>query len=176
MLILLVHWCVVFCTYWTRIRFKLRYTTITNKIKSLRFWISHSPKLTDAVSNDRVKIQFWILVWWICPRCRGHLPDTQNCGLRMRRECRERFLHHRLQRKLVVSDPGMHHGTCVKHVPWCMSGSLTSGGRANVPGIPGAGATRNFAYLVRGPLSLYIHGLLADCKHCYSKPSRVSGK
>ena len=26
-----------------------------------------------------------------------------------------------------VSDPGMHHGTCVTHVPWCMSGSLTSG-------------------------------------------------
>ena len=26
-----------------------------------------------------------------------------------------------------VSDPGMHHGTCVSHVPWCMSGSLTSG-------------------------------------------------
>ena len=25
-----------------------------------------------------------------------------------------------------VSDPGMHHGTCVTHVPWCMPGSLTS--------------------------------------------------
>ena len=25
------------------------------------------------------------------------------------------------------SDPDMHHGTCVAHVPWCMSGSLTSG-------------------------------------------------
>ena len=25
------------------------------------------------------------------------------------------------------SDPDMHHGTCVTHVPWCMSGSLTSG-------------------------------------------------
>ena len=23
------------------------------------------------------------------------------------------------------SDPDMHHGTCVTHVPWCMSGSLT---------------------------------------------------
>ena len=26
-----------------------------------------------------------------------------------------------------VSDPGMHHGTCVTHVPWCMPGSLTNG-------------------------------------------------
>ena len=28
---------------------------------------------------------------------------------------------------LQVSDPDMHHGTCVTHVPWCMAGSLTSG-------------------------------------------------
>ena len=26
-----------------------------------------------------------------------------------------------------VSDPDMHHGTCVTHVPWCMPGSLTRG-------------------------------------------------
>ena len=43
-----------------------------------------------------------------------------------------------LQRKPLVSDPGMHHGTCVTHVPWCMSGSLTRDGGENVPGIPGA--------------------------------------
>ena len=27
----------------------------------------------------------------------------------------------------LVSDPDMHHGTCVTHVPWCMPGPLTSG-------------------------------------------------
>ena len=27
----------------------------------------------------------------------------------------------------LVSDPDIHHGTCVTHVPWCMPGSLTSG-------------------------------------------------
>ena len=47
-----------------------------------------------------------------------------------------------------VSDPDMHHGTCVSHVSWCMSGSLTSGflwsrWRKNVPSIPGACAIRN---------------------------------
>ena len=26
-----------------------------------------------------------------------------------------------------VSDPDMHHGTCVTHVPWCIAGSVTSG-------------------------------------------------
>ena len=69
----------------------------------------------------------------------------------MRWECRERFPRHWLQRKPLVSDSGMHHGTCVMHVSWCMSGSLTRGGGEKVPGIPGACATRNFTYLVRGP-------------------------
>ena len=55
-----------------------------------------------------------------------------------------------------VSDPDMLHGTCVMHVPWCILGSLTSGfiwsqWRGKRCGIPGACATRNFAYLVRGP-------------------------
>ena len=36
------------------------------------------------------------------------------------------FFRHRLQRKPLVSDPGMHHGMCVTHVPWCMPGSLTA--------------------------------------------------
>ena len=58
---------------------------------------------------------------------------------------------------LRVSDPDMHHGTCVTHVPWYMPGSLTNGflwsrwQGGNVPGIPGACATRNFTYLARGP-------------------------
>ena len=43
------------------------------------------------------------------------------CGLRMHRECRERFPRHRR-----IVDPDMHHGTCMTHVPWCMPGSLTS--------------------------------------------------
>ena len=54
------------------------------------------------------------------------------------------------------SDPDMHQGTCVTHVPWCMSWSLASvflrsRWRKNVPGIPGACATHNFTYLARGP-------------------------
>ena len=67
------------------------------------------------------------------------------------RGMRERFPRHRLQRKPLVNDPGMYHGTCVTHVSWCMSGSLTRGGGENVPGIPGACATRKFTYQARGP-------------------------
>ena len=77
-----------------------------------------------------------------------HVAMYRYMGLRMRRECREHFPRHRLQRKLLVSDPDMYYGTCITYVPWCMSGSLIRGGGENV----GACVTRNFAYLARGPL------------------------
>ena len=78
----------------------------------------------------------------------GLLPDMWNCGLRMRRECRERFPRHGLQRIPRVSDPGVHNETCVTHVPWCMSGSLTRSGGENVPGA-----------CARGPWLLVWYGL-----------------
>ena len=63
------------------------------------------------------------------------------------------FPCHRLQRKPLVSGPGMHHGTCVTHVPWCMSGSLASGGGEKRSRHSRRMRTRNFPYLVRGPLT-----------------------
>ena len=56
------------------------------------------------------------------------------------------------QRKPLVSDPGMHHSTCVPHVPWCMSGSLTCGNGGKRSRHSRRMRTRNFAYLARGPL------------------------
>ena len=106
---------------------------------------------SDRQSTDVTGNSCWGLLGRNMRDTMGLLPDTQNCGLRMRREYRERFPRHRLQMKPLVSDPGMHHGTCVTQVPWCMSGSLTSGGGENVPSIPGACATRNFTYQARGP-------------------------
>ena len=66
---------------------------------------------------------------------------------------------------LRVCEPGMHHGTCVTHVPWCMPGSLSSGflssrWRENVPGIPGACATHKCTYLVRGPCWQYWEAMV----------------
>ena len=57
-----------------------------------------------------------------------------------------RFPRHRFKKKTLVSNPVMHHGTCVTHVPWCMSGSLTRGDGENALRIPGACATRKFTY------------------------------
>ena len=41
----------------------------------------------------------------------GLLPDTQNCGLRMRRECRERFpSHRRLAIPTCITARAVMHG------------------------------------------------------------------
>ena len=95
----------------------------------------------------------------------GLLPDTWNCRLRMRWECRERFPCRWFQRKPPVSDPVMHHGMCVTHMPCCMLGSLTCGGVENVPGIPGACATGNFTYLQEAHDDVMdtVYALLALC-------------
>ena len=77
----------------------------------------------------------------------GLLPDTQNCRLRMRREWQERFPRHR---ELAIP-------TCITCRTACgdrqLTASLAVGGGENVPGIPGAWANHNFAYLVIGPRS-----------------------
>ena len=62
----------------------------------------------------------------------------KNCDLCTRRECRERFPRHRPWKKPIVSDPGMHQ--------WCMSRSLTRGGREKIPSMTGGCATRNFTF------------------------------
>ena len=55
-----------------------------------------------------------------------------------------------------INDPGMHHGTCVTHVPWCMPGSLVSGflwSRLRGKRSRHSRRMRNphFTYLARGP-------------------------
>ena len=96
----------------------------------------------------------------------GFLPDTENC----RWECAGNGGN--VFPAIGASYPDMHHGTCVTHVPWCMPGSLTSGFplesavRENVPGIPGACATRNVTYLVKCPLSVVeYHNRSYTCRH-----------
>ena len=55
-----------------------------------------------------------------------------------------------------VSDPDMHHGTCMTHAAWCMPGSLTSGflwsrSRGKRSRYSRCMGNRNFTYLVRSP-------------------------
>ena len=85
--------------------------------------------------NQRLELTDYVRVGhWICASCQirkiAGCACTENAG--------NVFPRRRFQRKPLVSDPGMHHGTCVTLVPWCMSRSLTCGDGENVPGIPGA--------------------------------------
>ena len=59
-----------------------------------------------------------------------HGPLTRYVKLRVARApgMPGSFPRHWLQRKPLVSDPGIHHGMCITHVPRCMLGSLTRGG------------------------------------------------
>ena len=102
-----------------------------------------------TVSCDRLilLITFFLIAAW---RCYQH--SSSEFGPHDYDNYQERFPCHRLQRKPPVSDHGMHHGMCVTHGPWCMSGLLTRGGGENVPSIPGACATRNFTYLSGRPM------------------------
>ena len=66
------------------------------------------------------------------------LPDTQNCGLRMRRDVGNVFPATDFKGNRCYRS---RHASRHAKPRW----------RENVPGISGACATRNFAYLVRGP-------------------------
>ena len=112
------------------------------------------------------------------------LPDTQNCGLRMRWEYRERFSHHRW---LAILTCIMERAsrTCRDACRYrYLAVSFEVGGGENVPAIPGACATLNFAYLVRGPWSFFV-GSLSDLHSaliimtlyvisCYDRPYHKS--
>ena len=78
----------------------------------------------------------------------GLLPDTQSCGLCMRRECRERFPRHRsLEIPACISVRAWRtcRDACRDHQR-TVSFDVGAGEK-----VPGACATRNFTYLVRGP-------------------------
>ena len=123
--------------------------------------INHQWNVTDQNSQwpfcnfntitDNSSLSFSIVPWHEFFDSFSSLPVTLYNSLLRKLQLVFRSPCHRLERTPLVSDPVMHHGTCVTHVPWCMSGSLTGGGGENVPGIPGACATLNCTYLARGP-------------------------
>ena len=101
-----------------------------------------------------------ITFWWALPANAspfktGGSWDSYQIGKSARYACAGNagnvFPTTDVKRKPLVSDPGMHHSTCVTHVPWYMSRSRTRGGGENILGIPGACATHNSVYLARGP-------------------------
>ena len=104
-------------------------------------------QITYAVSSS------WFWLFGMQPgRCMGLLSDTQNYELRMRWECRARSSRHRglaIPTFITARASRTCRDACRDRY---LAVSFEVGGGENVPGIPGACATRNFTYLVRGPL------------------------
>ena len=78
-----------------------------------------------------------------------------------------------------VSDPDIHHGTCVTRVPCCIPGSLTrfflwNWGRGKRSNIPGACVTRNFTYLANGPCDQNLR-ILFSTHTIYTVTPKSSG-
>ena len=80
----------------------------------------------------------------------GLLPGTWNCGLRMRRECRERFLRHSRLAIPTCITARASRTRCDAYRDRYIGVSIAVGGGENVRDIPGACVTRNFTYLASG--------------------------
>ena len=81
----------------------------------------------------------------------GPLARYVKLRVRMRRECRERFPRHRrwaIPTCITARASRTCRDACRDRQ---LAVSFEIGGGENVPGIPGACATCNFTYLVRGP-------------------------
>ena len=68
-----------------------------------------------------------------------------------------------------ISDPDMHHGTCVKHVPWCMPGSSMSIERSDISTSACALCATSSGSKVIASVHLSFHG--PPCEKC--TPARL---
>ena len=82
--------------------------------------------------NKKTQNSLWLITVLFEEVCHGHMEDAKasawpSCQIRKLAGCacagNAGNIFFPTPR---VSDPDMHHGTCVTHVPWCMPGLLTS--------------------------------------------------
>ena len=99
----------------------------------VKFWLNNSRSWIDGVFAQWASCQIRKIAGYACAGNVGNVFPARR-----------------------ISDPDMHHGTCVMHVSWCMSGSLTSNflwsrWRGKCSRHSRRMRNRNFTYLVRGP-------------------------
>ena len=128
------------CGNKTILRPSYRHNVISHTGKTSLYWIGAQVPM----SND--------VMWSYFPRASYQIRKIAGCTCTG--DAGNVFPATDFQGYRLVSYPGMHHGTCVTYVPWCMTGSLTYGGRENVSG---ACANRNFKYLARGPWKSWLY-------------------
>ena len=122
----------------------------TNRYQSTN-WYLYGIKVSCFLKTEsRHADNFYVTVHTKCRHKNNTSDDKAGImaalGFQRYRVCQSswRFPRHRLQRKPLVSDLGIYHATCVTHVPWCMSGSLTRDGGEKFP------ALRNPQFYVSG--------------------------
>ena len=139
---LLSPWCHLI--YWSYTNWHAERKYIWSLVAQELLSLSHHNGLWDAVTTFPVTacfqhpLQTGFFLISMASREWTSYQIRKIAGCACARNAGNVFPRRRFQSKPLVSDPGMHHGTCVTHVPWCMSGSLTCGDGENVPGIPGA--------------------------------------
>ena len=69
----------------------------------------------------------WNMKVWLCIQHQWTRPSWASYQIHKIAGAHARRMPGTFSPSAQVSDPGMHHGTCVTHVPWCMPGSLTNG-------------------------------------------------
>ena len=82
---------------------------------------------SDIISLSDAALRFWLTGAWPAVTACSILPAWASCQIRKIAGAHAPGMPETFSPSPQVSDPDMHHGTCVTHVPWCMPGSLTSG-------------------------------------------------
>ena len=120
----------------TTVLFKRGYETI---------WECHQSYMSERVSLSSISSKLDLIL--MCPLM---LIVVVVCDIYDMNHTRSYFTKAKMFHKAQISafcENALLHArgiVAVTHVPWCMSGSIIRDGGENVPGIPGACATRNF--------------------------------
>ena len=92
------------------------------------------PSDTISMAQCNVAVTSLLMHWSYCSHVLSHRYGDVDLGQHRTHGPLARYIKLRVAHvpgtfplAQRVSDPSMHHGMCMTHVPWCMSGSCTSG-------------------------------------------------
>ena len=100
-------------------QWKTALDAVVTKTADLKRSVSRTPPRLAQIDPCVIRVDIGPLL-----KCEIHGPLTRYAQLRV---AHAPGMPGTFSPSPRVNDPDMHHDTCVTHVPWCMTGSLTSG-------------------------------------------------